>query len=99
MQLVQGVSDQVFMFEVKVRKPVASKGDNSWEGGGGGGGRALYGAAAGRGTPLTQLGSAVRSNIGSPRSQRVLCLKNAKKLRKKAAVKKASHAAYARTCL
>ena len=24
------------MFEVKVREPVASKGDNSWEGGGGG---------------------------------------------------------------
>ena len=83
------------MFEVKVREPVASKGDNGWEGGGGG---ALYGAASGRGTPPTQLGSAVRSNIGSPRSQRVftvLRIKNSKK----SGCKKASHVTYARTCL
>ena len=67
------------MFEVKVREPVASKGDNSWEGGEG----ALYGAASGRGTPPTQLGSAVRSNIGSPRSQRVFTVLRIKKLQKK----------------
>ena len=68
------------MFKVKVRE--ASKGDNSWEGG------ALYGAASGRGTPPTQLGSAVRSNIGSPRSQRVFTVLRIKKTPKKAAVKK-----------